>query len=229
VEGAETLVRPVLESDDEVENEIKKRFRALRSRKTTDLRNLRREFSRRIDRFTGEQVIELALDLLKSDGVPRFVAYELVHFHKAAMVCLNSRNIKALGEGIDSWDAVDTFACYLSGPAWREGRISDSFIEKWTNSKDRWWRRAAVVSTVPLNNKARGGKGDAKRTLQICRLVVNDRDDMVVKALSWALRELSKRDRTPVVEFVEEFKDQLASRVFREVANKLTTGLKNPR
>jgi 3-methyladenine DNA glycosylase AlkD len=52
---------------------------------------------------------------------------------------------------------------------------------------------------------------------------------MVVKALSWALRELSKRDPEAAEQFLEEHQGVLASRVLREVRNKLSTGLKNPR
>ena len=56
-----------------------------------------------------------------------------------------------------------------------------------------------------------------------------DRDDMVVKAMSWALRELIPHDRLAVETFLEKHEDVLASRVKREVRNKLETGLKNPR
>ena len=52
---------------------------------------------------------------------------------------------------------------------------------------------------------------------------------MVVKALSWALRELSKRDREAVRKFLRDHKESLAPRITREVNNKLHTGLKNPR
>jgi 3-methyladenine DNA glycosylase AlkD len=52
---------------------------------------------------------------------------------------------------------------------------------------------------------------------------------MVVKALSWALRELSKRDPDGVRQFVEQNREALAARVIREVGNKLSTGLKNPK
>jgi 3-methyladenine DNA glycosylase AlkD len=89
-------------------------------------------------------------------------------------------------------------------------------------------RRAALVSTVPLNNRARGGRGDVSRTLKICRMLIRDRDDMVVKGLSWALRELSKRNPAAVKAFVKRYDRQLAPRVRREVTNKLRTGLKNP-
>jgi 3-methyladenine DNA glycosylase AlkD len=52
---------------------------------------------------------------------------------------------------------------------------------------------------------------------------------MVVKAMSWALRELSKRDSGAVRQFLIDHRDQLASRVIREVGNKLATGLKSPK
>jgi 3-methyladenine DNA glycosylase AlkD len=52
---------------------------------------------------------------------------------------------------------------------------------------------------------------------------------MVVKALSWALRELVVHDPDAVRAFLSEHEDVLAARVKREVRNKLTTGLKNPR
>jgi 3-methyladenine DNA glycosylase AlkD len=57
---------------------------------------------------------------------------------------------------------------------------------------------------------------------------LGDRDDMVVKAMSWALRELAKREPEIAARFVRTHEDRLASRVRREVRNKLATGLKNP-
>jgi 3-methyladenine DNA glycosylase AlkD len=60
-------------------------------------------------------------------------------------------------------------------------------------------------------------------------MLVRDRDVMVVKALSWALRELAKRDPKSVCEFLVNHEAVLAPLVSREVNNKLSTGLKNPR
>ena len=51
---------------------------------------------------------------------------------------------------------------------------------------------------------------------------------MVVKATSWPLRVLSKRDAGAVQNFFSEMGDRLAPRVRREVKSKLLTGLKNP-
>jgi 3-methyladenine DNA glycosylase AlkD len=101
-------------------------------------------------------------------------------------------------------------------------------VHAWTRSADRWQRRLALVCTVALNVRARGGQGDAERTLGVCRRLVGDRDDMVVKALSWALRALVYWDREAVRLFLAQHDARLAARVTREVGNKLRTGVKNP-
>jgi 3-methyladenine DNA glycosylase AlkD len=210
--------------------EIKRHLDALPNLRTPVVRVLRRFFTHKVKTATPAEMVQLALRLI--DGreiVRRFMAYELLAHHKSALASLGKRDLEQLGAGLDSWGAVDTFACYLAGRAWRERQIGDRVVHGWARSPDRWWRRTALVSTVPLNNKAQGGDGDAKRTLAVCWLLLADRDDMVVKAMSWALRELAKRDAPAVRAFVEEHREQLAARVLREVGNKLRTGLKNPR
>jgi len=194
------------------------------------LRSLRRAYSRRLSKEPPRSVVRLALRLVAAGGIARrFVAYELVHSHRGALASLRAADLARLGRGIDGWAEVDGFACYLAGPVWRERQVGDALIRRWACSRDRWWRRAALVSTVPLNISSRGGRGDTARTLAICRLLVADRDDMVVKAMSWALRELAKRDPRAARRFLAEHGEALAARVVREVRNKLATGLKNPR
>lgn len=210
--------------------QIAARVRALPARRTPELRALRREFSRALALEAGATVIHIALALLDQPGGGfRFLACELVNRHPAALGCLTPRLLERFGRDLASWDAVDIFSCYVAGPAWRAGQVSDRWIERWARSSDRWRRRAAVVATVPLNTPALGGRGDAPRTLHICRLLADDRDDMVVKAVSWALRALAKRHPDAVREFIDAEEGRLAARVLREVRSKLSTGRKNPR
>lgn len=218
-----------LESAQTFAEAVAARIRSLPSTKIEPVRAVRREYSRELASCAPQFVIDVALRLLGDSVIDRFVAYELVMHHRTALARVREKQLQQLGNGIDNWGAVDCFACYLAGPAWRERQVSDRLIHRWARSRDRWWRRAALVSTVPLNNKARGGRGDAARTLDVCRLLLSDRDDMVVKAMSWALRELSKRDPKAVRRFLSAHRDQLAPRAIREVNNKLSTGLKNPK
>jgi 3-methyladenine DNA glycosylase AlkD len=210
---------------------IARQLEALPNQQNPTIRNLRRTLSRQLAKADARYVVETAQHLMRSgsDFAPRFVAYELLNFHKPALASLNAKDLAALGEGMAAWEDVDTFACYVAGPAWRERQISDALVARWAVSPDRWWRRTALVCTVALNNKARGGRGDLERTLAVCALLVDDRDDMVVKAMSWALRELSKREPQSVRDFVAQYQDRLAARVKREVHTKLTTGVKNPK
>lgn len=212
--------------------EIDSRIRALPNLKAESVRSVRKDFSKRLTHTSPRIVVSISMRLLQLDRPGfeyRFVAYELVAYHKVALRSLGEKELEILGHGMSRWEDVDTFACYLAGPAWREFQVPDALIHSWAQSEDRWWRRAAVVCTVALNNKARGGSGDTTRTLDVCRLLVSDRDDMVVKAMSWSLRELSRRDPDAVRALLQEYKGMLAPRVVREVNTKLATGLKNPR
>lgn len=205
---------------------IDEQIRALPRKDTASIRNVRRHFSKMLAHTAPDEVIELALLLLDKH---RFVAYELVQHHRAAFRSLGAEELAQFGQGMASWDAVDTFGSYLAGPAWRVGQIPDSLVHRWARSEDRWWRRTALVCTVALNIKARGGTGDVPRTLAVCRLLSADHDDMVEKALSWALRALVQHDPQAVRDFLTTYDNVLGARIKREVRNKLSTGLKNPR
>lgn len=208
-------------------NEIASRLAELPSHSTPIVRRVRREYSRSLAKAPPELVIRIALDLVgRSDFTCRWFAYEIVERHKGAFANLTTGQLQKLGEGIDSWAAVDCFGCYLSGPAWRDGRLSTSVIHGWLGSADHWWRRAALVSTIALSR--RGESQDIREAIEICTLAVSDRHDMVVKALSWALREVAKKHPGEAKKFIARHRDGLAARVTREVQNKIATGLKNP-
>jgi 3-methyladenine DNA glycosylase AlkD len=208
--------------------EIASRLAGLSTRTAPAARSVRREYSRLLAKARPDLVVRIALLLARrTDFACRFVAYEIVQCHRGAFAGLTLDHLLKLGDGIDGWAEVDCFACYLSGPAWRDSRISGAVIRGWAQSEDRWWRRAALVSTVALSR--RGEVEDVRRVIEVCTLAVSDRDDMVVKALSWALRELAKKHAREAGRFLARHKGRLASRVIREVQNKIATGLKNPR
>lgn len=194
---------------------------------TSALRALRRDFSKNLRTASPALVLQVAAELLVA-GKPRWFACELVRHHAPAFNGVTPADIEALGAGIDNWADVDGFARILAGPAWLTGLVPDGLIEAWATSSDRWWRRAALVSTVALNSRTDGGVGDARRTLAICRLLAGDRDDLIQKALSWALRQLATFDSDAVQGFLAEQDARLSALVKREVRNKIRTGLKNP-
>ncbi|MDB4584305.1 DNA alkylation repair protein, partial [Draconibacterium sp.] len=192
------------------------------------IKKVLKECQLEIKNWSPEELLEFARDLVRTKILEcNQVAFLLLWENKDALKLVRLKDIEVLGQNIDNWASVDTLSILVTGQAWRENQIYDNDILSWLKSENRWWRRTAVVSTVPLNLRARGGKGDTKRTLLICKKVVDDRDDMIVKALSWALRELSKRDKPAVEAFMAKYDSRLAGRVRREVYTKLETGRKN--
>jgi 3-methyladenine DNA glycosylase AlkD len=192
-------------------------------------RVLLRDWSAVLAAESPKAVIKLAEQLVGRGTWERLTAYELVANHPRGILELEPASVHRLAKGLCDWPGVDTFGCYVAGPAWRDGHLPTRDVQGWACSPDRWQRRLALVCTVALNVRARGGQGDAPMTLRICRQLIEDRDDMVVKALSWALRALVSRDREAVRQFFAAHDAGLAARVTREVGNKLRTGLKNPR
>lgn len=212
---------------DETISEIRAEIQRLEVRNTANVRQVRRNFTRRLKEREPDFMLALAEALLSTNL--RWFGYELIRYHKGAFESLGAAELQALGRGMSSWNEVDEFGRILSGPAWLKGQISDALIHSWAESADFWWRRAALVSTVALNMRSQGGSGDVPRTLAVCRLLVDNHEDMVVKAMSWALRELIVHDPEAVEDFLQQYETSLAARVKREVRNKLKTGLKNPK
>lgn len=206
--------------------EIRAALEQARPQSVPQWRPLRRAWSQALADAPAATLFEIADELLDARPWGRLTAYELIADHPAAMAALTTARIRRLARGLDDWVGVDTFGCQVAGPAWRDGRLPTAELNRWATADDRWLRRLALVCTVALNLRARGGHGDTARTLALCRQLVADRDDMVVKALSWALRALVVWDAAAVAGFLAEHDERLAPRVRREVGVKLRTGRK---
>ncbi len=199
---------------------------------TPSIREVRRHWSKFSSNQSPHFVLGFVDHLLGLDpgaahfAAARIVAFEVLAGHPAAFAKLNTRRITTMASRLSDWGSIDLFGVTVAGKAWREGILDDDSIRVWTQSSNRWMRRLVLVATVPLNSKARGGSGDVIRTLDICGRLISDRDDMVIKALSWALRELAKRDPASVEAFLTAESHHLPARVRREVMNKLTFGTK---
>jgi len=188
--------------------------------RTNDIRNIRTYYSRLYRHAPPEVMVRIAGHLFFDEGY-RFVPYELLHHHPGALQTLSREEVEKFGEGINSWSSTDMYASLIAGPAWKLGIIADEVVEKWVRSPDLWWRRAALVSTIYP-------RGNPEKMLRFATMLVDDKEDMIVKALSWVLREATKFDRQGVEQFLQDNNRRLAARVKREVRNKLETGLKNP-
>lgn len=187
-----------------------------------------REIQNAYRHFTPEQWFELAYALIDKQVFEcSQLAMELFNNNKILLSNLTENVVVQLDKNLDNWVLVDSYAAFVLGVAWRQGVIDDKYIHQLVNSSDKWNRRKALAATIALNQKARGGKGDVDRTIAVCEKLAIDHQDMVVKALSWALRVLIGIDRNAVMDFLDTHQQTLHKRIIREVRSKLSSGLKN--
>lgn len=196
--------------------------------KAPALRLLLKKLNLNTTDFSVREKIDLAIDLLRTNILELGqMAYLYLGENKNLLQSLTKSDLNQLNHQLDNWATVDAFGVYVHGKAWQLGILEFEDIEKLTRHTDFWQRRLAIVSTIPLNRKNTKQQANFESTLRICSLLIDDHHDMIVKALSWALRELGKREPEIVRNYIEIHNNVLHKRIIREVNNKLTFGKKN--
>ncbi len=135
-----------------------------------------------------------------------------IHEHRLAAVIImtiqarraNADDKKALydlylrrHDRINNWDLVDTGCRDVVG-AWLEDK-SRQPLYKLAKSKSIWERRTAIVSTSQFISH-----NDFGNTFAISELLLNDKEDLIHKAVGWMLREAGKRDQQALKEFLDK-------------------------
>ncbi|HEX6372551.1 MAG TPA: DNA alkylation repair protein [Longimicrobium sp.] len=91
-------------------------------------------------------------------------------------------------ERVDNWDLVDSSAPYIVGAHLEAG--DRSVLDGLARSEVLWERRIAILATQHFIRR-----GDFAATLRIAEMLVDDRHDLIHKAVGWMLREVGNRDR----------------------------------
>ena len=101
-------------------------------------------------------------------------------------------------KGINNWDLVDLTAPKIVGNYLL--KKDKSILYKLAKSKDLWEKRIAIVATYEFirNNRF-------KDTLNISEILLNDKHDLIHKAVGWMLREIGKKDQKILEGFLKKY------------------------
>lgn len=97
---------------------------------------------------------------------------------------------------INNWDLVDSSAHKIVG-AYLDKK-DRNVLYKLSKSPSLWERRIAIISTFHF---IRNNQFDD--TLKISEQLLNDKEDLIHKAVGWMLRETGKRDKFVETEFLK--------------------------
>lgn len=117
-------------------------------------------------------------------------------------------------ERINNWDLVDRSAPYVVG-----GYLFDkrrTVLYKLAKSKNVWERRTAIVSTYYFIRQ-----NDLDDTFKIAELLIEDKHDLIHKAVGSWLREAGKRDEQKLITFLDKFAATMPRTSLRYAIEKL--------
>jgi len=142
----------------------------------------------------GDAGIDVALPLLKS-GWHEARALALVLLVRAyekgdpRLRELIYRQYLRHARYINNSDLVDASAPHIVG-AWLADKPRErrSVLTRLAKSASLWERRIAILATYYDIRQ-----GDASETLRLARLLLNDKEDLIHKAVGWMLREVGLR------------------------------------
>ncbi len=148
-------------------------------------------------RFTALEILVMQYEEAKND-VTRKGIYECYLANK---------------KYINNWDLVDTSAHYIVGDYLiaRNKKILYDLIK----SHMLWDRRIALVATYAFIKQ-----NLFSDTLELSKLVLNDKQDLIHKASGWMLREVGKRSLQTLEEFLNEHAPQMPRTMLRYALEK---------
>jgi 3-methyladenine DNA glycosylase AlkD len=101
-------------------------------------------------------------------------------------------------KNINNWDLVDSSAEFIVGPYLENRPEKMKVLTNLANSSDLWEKRIAMISTFDYIKK-----GNPTEALEIAEILLQDKHDLIQKAVGWMLREIGKRcDQQLLIEFL---------------------------
>jgi 3-methyladenine DNA glycosylase AlkD len=136
--------------------------------------------------FAGNYVLQLTLDCL----TPSQFSY-----------------LDRVADHFRSWSTVDGFcaegACVAQSLLRKYPKETLALLRKWNKSKNMWKRRASVV---PFTRKVGESGKFTKEGLVLCGNLIWAKEDMVQKAVGWALKDMMRGDKKNVLKYVKKIR-----------------------
>jgi len=114
---------------------------------------------------------------------------------------------------INNWDLVDISAPHIMGDYLLDK--PRDILYQLSRSSNLWKKRIAIIATMIFikNN-------DFQDSLQLAEILLNDKHDLIHKAVGWILREVGKRDQIVEEKFLQKYYKQMPRTMLRYAIEK---------
>lgn len=126
--------------------------------------------------------------------------------------------IKNISIGINNWDLVDVTCPRIVGMY----LLDKDHKPLYELAKgDLWQKRVSIISTFWFLNN-----GDPYDTYKLAEILVNEKHDLLQKAVGWSLREMGKLDLNLLYQFLDKHAKTMPRTALRYSLEKLSTDRK---
>lgn len=116
---------------------------------------------------------------------------------------------------INNWDLVDSSASQIVG-AYLQDQDKHALFHL-ALSTSLWDRRIAIISTLWFIRHHQ-----FTDTLELAKILINDQEDLIHKAVGWMLREIGKRDQEVEKEFLKDYYQKMPRTMLRYAIEKFS-------
>ena len=194
--------------------------------RTADLRKLAAEYANRIK---GNAEFRDIIDYLDKAFETKnltlvTLGFEIISRRSEFLEPSVFTKVKEWIPSVSDWAVADGLAITLTGSLLQKDLINLKDLEFLKNHPNIFGRRIYITSMVlPI----RKDNCDIALFLSEIERYIGDKNKYIYKAVSWVLREGTRKFKTQISRFIEQHSAELHSSVKREVLNKIETGKKN--
>lgn len=185
-----------------------------------ELKAISRELYREVKNWPVADRNKLCTEMWKSGKLEEgaLVCYVYRRFGKQCGACEFKLFERWLDRYINNWANCDGLASWLLASSIANEPSLMTELPAWTESRNRWKRRAAAVA---LLQEAKLGR-NTDTIFDIARRLMRDPDDMVQKGVGWLLKETYPKRPHEVVAFLKPWRGRASRLLLRYAAEKMT-------
>jgi len=109
---------------------------------------------------------------------------------------------------INNWDLVDVTAHKIVGEYLLDK--DRAVLYSLAKSSELWEKRISIISTFAFIRR-----GQLDDTIKIAEILLHDKHDLIHKAVGWMLREVGKKDKQTLTNFLDKYHKEMPRTMLR--------------